>query len=226
MDRYQDLLRRTEVAIAEDEQPSLRSYRARAVALPTWLRWLFAVMVYVAGTALIGASATRVDLGAYPPERLALDFIVLTLPVLLAAWVVTRPLHRPLLHRWQSFAIIVGTLAGALTIAALPTAHSAHPAALAGLGADFWPRAGKCLLFGLGFSIPMLVTGWMLRRQPWFPAVAWVLAGLSGMAALHLTCPLVAPAHLLFGHASVVFVALTMAAIGAVLARARVSSST
>ena len=80
-----------------------------------------------------------------------------------------------------------------------------HPESFEGRGADFWPRASACLLFGTLTSLPLLAALVLADRRERRPAgslaFAAAAAGLAGNLTLLLHCPLVARGHLLVGHA-------------------------
>ena len=82
---------------------------------------------------------------------------------------------------------------------------------------ELFPRAIACLVTGLILGLPALVgVDLVQRRRGRFGlpvALAVVLAGAVGGLGIFLHCPLVAPAHLLLGHAMVLAVYLGLAVV-------------
>jgi hypothetical protein len=176
-------------------------------SLPTWQRLVVAVLPAIVLPLVFGAASPRLDIAVYPTARLiglALPLLVLSAVSLL---VKLRPLYRPRLSARLPIFLAVLSLGVMALDVALPAAHSLHPASLGGTGADLLPRAMQCLISGLLLGFPSFLLTAMLDRSNdgWRDAsvLGAVLAGLAGYLSLHLHCPIVAPAHLLVGHLTV-----------------------
>ncbi len=174
------------------QRTGLAAAGAGLVPLLVWLAW------------------RRIDAGVYPTGRLLLDVGVVLLP---AAWLLVaamRPLHRPAWPRAVAWLGLGLAVAGVLAGAWLEPAHHAHPASLAGTGPQLVPRALACLAFGTGLGLPALLWLVALARGGERPSLLAVVAGLAGGVAIFLHCPIVAPEHLVLGHAPVMLVVLAL----------------
>jgi hypothetical protein len=211
-------------ASVQQVEALLRGMEQRLAAewgLPAWLRSRSTRLrlgfgaLAAAGVPLIYAIARpRVDVAVYPEARLVAVAVVLLGLIGVSLWVKLRPLHRPRMPAALSAFLVVVSLAAVALDGALPAAHSLHPASLVGAGADLLPRAVKCLLVGLAIGTPAFLLTAMLDRSndSWrdVSVLGPTIAGLAGYFALHLHCPIVAPAHLLAGHLSVLLVFLVL----------------
>ena len=187
--------------------------RAAALrSLPTSRRLALAALVAVATILASYFAAGRVDFALYPVPRLSIELAGLLAATLIALWVALRPAWRPPLAPAALTAAAVLALAGPSILAMLPAAHTLHPASLAGAGADLGRRAIACLMYGLACGAVMSLYLLLVRRDDRPPGVWTTLgagaAGLAGVAALQVHCPITQPVHLLLGHGPVVLVML------------------
>jgi hypothetical protein len=175
--------------------------RLRALSTPT-RRSLVAGGV---GALAVGSLVVmpRPDLAVYPTLRLSLE--LLTAAALSAALVVVgidrrltaglRPAHGLVLAAALLLPWVVGVL---------PVPHTGHPASLLGVGDDFIPRVRGCLMLGVVAALPVVALLRVLDREdnprPARDVLHGALAGIAGLAAVHLHCPLTSHAHLLAGH--------------------------
>lgn len=177
---------------------------------PTWVRHLL-LAVFVLPCPIVmalaaGASCPRNDLHSYPMGRFAAELSCLALVAIAGVIGALRPLHRPA-PRNRAAAIVAGmALLLALGLTLLPRAHD-HPQP------DL--PASHCLVNGLVFGLPLVVSTLLLSRWVTWPviALAGAAAGMFGDLALHLLCPVPDPVHLLLGHASVVALYVGMAGL-------------
>lgn len=192
--------------------------RSRLASLPNALRLrLFALALLTLVTVQLGFFA-RADLGVYPLWRLVLELgaHVLVLAALLA--ILMRPLFRPAWPLGLSVRAALLSVVATLAIAFTNPAHALHPASLAGRGADFWSRAGACLLYGTASGLCVVVLAALVHRgspvgNTRSLGLHLLLTGLgvaTGSLSLLLHCPVVHREHLLAGH---VLLALPMAAV-------------
>lgn len=197
-----------------DEQGALGWWRSR----PTSLRRVLAGLATV-GVALVFALVRpRVDLDVFPMPQM---LVLVGLYGVSAAAATTMSLgtpSRPVLSPRLAWAALVGAMVLAGTLAALPPAHQAHPASLAGAGTDFIPRALGCLFVGAAVALPgMVVLGLGARatgrsiRAPWL--LGGVAGAMAGQLALQLHCPIVHSPHRLVGHALLVVVLALVAVV-------------
>lgn len=202
MPGFDELLAQVEAAVDQERGP-VAWLRSRSTPVRALLVALGAALV----PGLVWLTWTRVDIHAYPPQRWALDLAVLVLPLALVLAVVLRPLYRPAWPRWVEPALLAVTIAAVLIGPMLGGAHHDHPASLAGTGPHLLPRAGVCLGLGTLMGLPILAWLTVLGRQErgWSrpTSLAAVAAGVTAVFAIFLHCPIVAPEHLLLGHASV-----------------------
>lgn len=89
----------------------------------------------------------------------------------------------------------------------VPVPHTAEPFYSAGTGEELIPAAFMCFSAGSISALPIAAVGWIAMRstRPFLYRSLLLAAGtgLVGHLALHLHCPLVHPAHLLLGHATI-----------------------
>lgn len=192
-----------EAAVARERGP-VAWLRSRPTATRTALAALGAGLVPLG----VWLAWRRVDAAAYPAARLGLDVAVMAGSAALALVVAMRPLHRRAWPRLLAPVVVAVAAAAVLVAPSLPPAHADHPASLGGTGEGLVTHAMACLAVGVALGLPVLAWLGVLargdRRTPWVPvATAGALAGLMGSLAVSLHCPLVAPAHLLAGHATV-----------------------
>ena len=186
----------------------------RVSSLSTRIRWALAGSLLIGLVAVVLAATRRADLAVYPRGRMALDLFVVLGPLVLALQVSLRPLSRPALPISRRFFAIAAGLIGVGLLAALPMAHSLHPASLEGTGETFFKRAGGCFGFGLSFAaLATLGMGLLSRNgaKRWLPGALGVwAAGLIGFVSLYFHCPITHPEHLWAGHATVVLPVLAV----------------
>lgn len=129
-----------------------------------------------------------------------LSFCVL---ILLAMFMVTRPVHLPALPRWQSISLVCIAIAATVAAAFWP-----HPAAhAAAVEAGDGVMAGACMGFGLLLGIPVYVLLRLVDRGNALGSlVAAAAAGVAGNFVLKAHCPISGTSHELLGHASVAVV--------------------
>jgi hypothetical protein len=158
----------------------------------------------------------RADLEVYPLGRALLSTTSLALALALAIRLSVWPSHVPLPSKRAVFALLASTVFVPLVLAAMPAAHWEHPVATQGVGADWGRRAAACFFFGAAFGLPVLLSILAVDRGLGRTNVTLLGAagvGLAGNLALQLHCPLTHPFHLVPGHATIVIVAISLAAV-------------
>jgi len=124
-------------------------------------------------------------------------FVVL---LCIAMIVVTRPVHRPELPRWQ-IVCLVGVAVGATILAALWPGSGASAASHLH---DTGVMAGACMGVGLLLGVPVYALLRLVDRGHAFGnLVAAAAAGLAGNFVLKAHCAIETTGHVLLGHASV-----------------------
>lgn len=207
----------------EDKHRSDRLWQAlrrdldRETGMRAWLRArrTRTRLAYVCATSallavLVVLATPRSDFDAVPGALLALSLGVLAAAMVAIVVLLLRPLYCASASvRTQLTLAAAGWLIPFLLVLWAPAHGSvlAHPESFVGAGANFWPRALVCFAFGVVLGLPLLA---LLRLVDRGGELTWprilLLAGATGLAgnlALVLHCPLVAPTHLLAGHASV-----------------------
>jgi len=127
-------------------------------------------------------------------------FVVL---LLLAMFLVTRPVHLPALPRWQSACLVFVAVAATIVAAFWP-----NPAALAtahdhGNGII----AGTCMGVGVLLGVPVYALLRLVDRGNALGSlVAAAAAGVAANFVLKAHCPIPGTSHELLGHASVALV--------------------
>lgn len=189
-------------AMLDDEGP------ADAVSsLSTRARWGLALGLVGLVVAVVLVATRRADFDVYPGGRMVLDLSLLIGPLLLALVATLRPLSKPALSISRRVQAVVFGVVGLGVLVAMPAAHALHPASEAGVGSVFWRQAGVCFAFGLSFAaLAAFGLGLLSRNGPrrWFPSSLGVwAAGLTGIVALYLHCPITDLEHLWVGHATI-----------------------
>jgi phage shock protein PspC (stress-responsive transcriptional regulator) len=131
-------------------------------------------------------------------------FVIL---LLLAMFMVTRPVHLPALPRWQSVCLVCLAVGATVVAAFWPI-----PAAMAASTHDHRSgfMAGVCMGVGLLLGIPVYALLRLVDRgNALGNLVAAAAAGVAGNFVLKAHCPIAGTSHELLGHASVavIFVA-------------------
>ena len=176
-------------------------------SLSTRARWGVAFGLVAVIVAVVLVATRRADFDVYPVGRMALDLSLLLGPLLLALVATLRPLSKPALSVSRRVQAVVFGLIGLGVLVAMPAAHALHPASEAGTGAVFWRQVGSCFAFGLSFAaLAAFGLGLLSRNGPrrWFPGSLGVwAAGLTGLIALYLHCPITDLEHLWVGHTTI-----------------------
>ncbi len=150
----------------------------------------------------------RVDWALYPLDRMVSELAGMVIVFAVAAWMTLLPAYRVAPAAGRVWALGLVGLGLPFVLAALPMAHGAHAASLEGAGADLVPRALECFASGVGAALPVLLLLVALDRggqtQRTRVVFAGLAAGMAGVMALQVHCPITQPVHLLSGHASVV----------------------
>lgn len=130
----------------------------------------------------------------------AVSLVSFCVLILLAMFMVTRPVHLPALPRWQSLCLVCIAL-GATVVAALWP----HPAAQAATHEHVGNvMAGACMGVGLLLGIPVYALLRLVDRGNAFGSlVAAAAAGVAGNFVLKAHCAVPGTSHELLGHASV-----------------------
>jgi hypothetical protein len=172
----------------------------------TWRRF-GALLGVVALGVLVWGWVGRIDRAVLPWGA----FYVRWLPgaglAVLCAELVLRPPYRRALPGEAAVALLVAAVIAGAAPALLPELHRAHSASVLGVESDLAPRAAAC--FGAGLLLGVACLGWVAlflqgsRRLGELPLGAWALFVASQSSLLSLHCPLTAPLHLAWGHASV-----------------------
>jgi hypothetical protein len=156
---------------------------------------------------IYGIVRLRADIFVYPTAHFAVIFVALVAILGLIVRAGLRPLHRPTLSSGVSSALLGAAVGVVVISSAMPAAHALHPESLMGVGDDFLTRAAACFALGLAIGIPVAFAVRLLSRAraSWLgaPMMAPLAGVIAANLALHLHCPLVAPEHLLAGHATV-----------------------
>lgn len=200
-------------ALAEE-----KGLRAWLRERPTRVRVAFAAVGALVMPLFWLVGAVRPDLSVYPAARLLLDLTLFVLPIAVLLPLVVRPMHRRALPGWVRPALVVVAVIAVLVFVSLPIAHWDHPESRLGIGDDLAKRATACFTTGFVSGLPILIWVWLLSRRgggPWpFAVLATVLAGMVGVLAVFLHCPLTSPVHLTLGHATVVLPFIVLALLG------------
>jgi hypothetical protein len=207
--------------------PGALEREARGLAplrnLSTGWRRFGALLGLVALGVLVWGWVGRIDRAVLPYGAFLLRWLPGAGLMVSCAELVLRPPYRRALPGGVSVALLVAAVIAGAAPALLPELHRAHSASVLGGGSDLALRAAAC--FGVGLLLGVACLAWVAlflqgsRRLGELPLGAWALfvAGQSALLSLH--CPLTAPLHLAWGHASVGIV--VAAAVGAWRAAAR-----
>ncbi|MGB5284231.1 MAG: hypothetical protein WBN29_06950 [Polyangiales bacterium] len=128
------------------------------------------------------------------------SLVTFSILLLIAMFMVTRPVHLPALPQWQSVCLICIAL-GATALAAFWP----HPAAQAAANGEAGGvMVGACMGVGLLLGVPVYALLRLVDRGNAFGSlVAAAAAGLAGNFVLKAHCTVPGTSHELLGHASV-----------------------
>lgn len=132
-----------------------------------------------------------------------LSLVAFCVLLVLAMFMVTRPVHLPALPRWQSLCLVCVAVGATIVTAFWPV-----PAALAAThehGGGF--MAGACMGVGLLLGVPVYALLRLVDRgNALGNMVAAAAAGVAGNFVLKAHCSIAGTSHELLGHASVALV--------------------
>jgi hypothetical protein len=133
----------------------------------------------------------------------AVSLVCFSVLIVLAMFMVTRPVHLPALPRWQSICMACVAV-GATVVAAFwphPAAHAATVDPSDGM------MAGACMGVGLLLGVPVYALLRLVDRGNALGSlVAAAAAGVAGNFVLKAHCSIAGTSHELLGHASVALV--------------------
>ncbi len=192
---------------------------------PTKTRVLLAFSAVLALAAFNLFASSRADLAVYPMLRLLVEVALFAAVIGSSVSIALDALHAPSRPASHRAGLVVFAVAMPFVLTMLPQAHTLHPAALQGAGADFGKRAIACFVMGIGYALPVLL---LLRgldrgqhRASLTVALAAVGAGAAAQLGMHLHCAITFPTHLLLGHATMTLALLALYFGASRLARAR-----
>lgn len=204
----------------------------RLRSLSTPVRVFLLVLAVLLVTAFNVFFALRTDAVVFSLARMLISLVALAIPAVLAGMLVLRPLFLPRPGRLVLPLLVSLGVFIPVVLAFLPAAHDmahAHPESFEGVGADFWPRAVGCLIYGTIMGSPILLALYLLARGGNGPLVTvfggLTAAALAGNVALQLHCPILSHAHLFVGHAGVPILALLIGIPLALRRRRNISRS-
>jgi len=132
------------------------------------------------------------------------SLIAFCILLVLAMFMVTRPVHLPALPRWQSLCLICVAV-GATIVAAFWPIPAALAATTHNHGGGF--MAGACMGVGLLLGVPVYALLRLVDRgNALGNLVAAAAAGVAGNFVLKAHCSIAGTSHELLGHASVALV--------------------
>lgn len=174
---------------------------------------LAGVVLAMLGAIVLGING-REDLGQYPMLRLVIEGgLSAGLSLGLAAVALTGP-HRPVPSPRAAWILAGAALVLPLFLALVPPADLMLPGAKGGEH-TFGRDALACFVYGLAAALPVMGILVLLQRipptGPRIAAIAAASAGLGGVMALQMHCPIAMQEHLLVGHATVPLAALLAA---------------
>ncbi len=214
---------RLEEALAKlaggDEEPSAQRLAAAREAvsqdtgllstlrqLPRLTRVALAGIALGSLALLVGLFSAREDLGAYPVLRLALEVGSSIVLALLVTNLVLRGPHRTAPAPGLTWGLAGAAVGLPAVFAFAPPADLMLPGAKGGEGA-FVKEVMSCFVYGSAAALSVLGTLAVLQRLPPTRARVSVLAaagaGLGGVLALQMHCPIAVRDHLLMGHVTV-----------------------
>jgi hypothetical protein len=125
--------------------------------------------------------------------------------LVLAMFMVTRPVHLPALPRWQSMCLVCLAVGATIVAAFWPVPAALAAAATHEHGGGF--MAGACMGVGLLLGVPVYALLRLVDRGNALGSlVAAAAAGVAGNFVLKAHCSIAGTSHELLGHASVVLV--------------------
>jgi hypothetical protein len=130
------------------------------------------------------------------------SLVAFCLLIILAMFMVTRPVHLPALPRWQSICLACVAVAATVIAAFWPVPEALAAASTHDHGGGF--MAGACMGVGLLLGVPVYALLRLVDRGNALGSlVAAAAAGVAGNFVLKAHCSIAGTSHELLGHASV-----------------------
>jgi hypothetical protein len=130
------------------------------------------------------------------------SLVAFCLLIVLAMFMVTRPVHLPALPRWQSICLACVAVAATIVAAFWPVPDALAAASTHEHGGGF--MAGACMGVGLLLGVPVYALLRLVDRGNALGSlVAAAAAGVAGNFVLKAHCSIAGTSHELLGHASV-----------------------
>ncbi|MCO4769709.1 MAG: hypothetical protein KDA24_06720 [Deltaproteobacteria bacterium] len=179
--------------------------------LPTPARLAIAAVAMAALATIVLLVNARADLGEYPALRLAMEGASSAALALILTSVALRGPHKAAASSGVTWGLAIAAVALPAALALVPPENLMLPGAKGGEG-TFVKDVMACFLYGSAAALPILGTLAVLQRLPptraRVSALAAAGAGLGGVLALQMHCPIALRDHLLIGHATVPLAAM------------------
>jgi hypothetical protein len=133
------------------------------------------------------------------------SLVAFCLLIVLAMFMVTRPVHLPAIPRWQSICLACVAVAATVVAAFWPVPEALAAASTHDHGGGF--MAGACMGVGLLLGVPVYALLRLVDRGNALGSlVAAAAAGVAGNFVLKAHCSIAGTSHELLGHASVAII--------------------
>jgi hypothetical protein len=160
------------------------------------------VLVVFVGLALAGWFMFPVIAEEAQTMQWTASLVAFCLLIVLAMFMVTRPVHLPELPRWQSISLACVAVAATVVAAFWPVPEGLAAASTHDHGGGF--MAGACMGVGLLLGVPVYALLRLVDRGNALGSlVAAAAAGVAGNFVLKAHCSIAGTSHELLGHASV-----------------------
>jgi len=192
--------------------------RLKSLSTPARLAAVTSLLAVIVALTIVFSG--RPDLGVYPAARLTVEMAVPGILALALALVALRGPHRPPPATGLTWGLAGAAVLLPLAMAFLPPADLMIPGAKGSEG-RFVQEVMGCFLYGSAAALPVLGALAVLQRLPptrtRMAALTAAGAGLGGVLALQMHCPVALRDHLLLGHATVPLATILLIVAGRAL---------